>query len=126
MESTQRMRNYIIKQLKVTPAEMRNIGIERAHRIGTPKRGKARPIIAKFSFFKEKEYIRSQAKNLSGTNFGLAEDYPKEILQVRKELIPNLREAKEKGKKASIRFDKLIVDGKLFAGKAKLQSYRCL
>ena len=76
MESTKRiLRNFTIKELKVPQTELSNIGIERVHRIRSPQRGNARPIIWKVCFFKQKEYIRSQAKNLRGTNFGLVEDY---------------------------------------------------
>ena len=114
------LRNFIIKELKVDEEEMQNISIERDHRIGKPSTT-PRPIIAKFSFFKDKEYIRSKARNLKGTKYSLAEDFPKEIVERRKELLPNLREAKASGQKATVKYDKLIIEGKVIAGS---ESYR--
>ncbi|KAK3742920.1 hypothetical protein QZH41_004490 [Actinostola sp. cb2023] len=62
-----------------------NISIERVHRTiaaKPPTTMKPRPIIAKFSYFKEKERIRMMAKNLKGTTFGIAEDYAPEVLEI--------------------------------------------
>ena len=121
MEKTENiLRNFIIKELKVDEEEMQNISIKRAHRIGKPSTT-PRPIIAKFSFFKHKEYIRSKARNLKGTKYGLAKDFPKEIVERRTELLPNLLEAKANGQKATIKYDKLIIEGKVIAGS---ESYR--
>ena len=122
MEKTENnLQNFIIKELKVDEEEMQNISIERAHRIGKPSTT-PRPIIAKFSFFKDKEYIRSKARNLKGTKYGLAEDFPKEIVKRRKELLPNLREAKASGQKAIIKYDKLIIEGKVIEDRNHIEA----
>ena len=116
MEVTEKkLRNFFQQELKIPHSKINEIAIERAHRLGKPVTGKARPIIAKFSFFKDKEYVRLQAKNLKKTNYGLAEDFPQEILDIRKELVPYLKEAKKEGKRATLKYDRLIIDGKLYS-----------
>ena len=56
------------------------------HRIGlkvdTPVWGhpaKPRVIVAKFTYFKDRERVRKLAKRLKGTNFGVQEQFPEEI-----------------------------------------------
>ena len=112
-EST--LRNFMDKELRVE--EVEDISIERAHRVGKPRSdGKPRPIIAKFSFFKDKSYVLSKAPNLAGTNFGVFSDFPKEVVDIRKSLLPHLRAARKRGCKAKLVYDKLYIDGQLFRG----------
>ena len=90
------------------------ISFERVHRIG-PRHGqngpKHRPIVAKFSHFKTKEEVRKKGPNLRGKPFGINEQFPQEIVNRRKELMPMLRKAKREGHKATISVDRLIIDG---------------
>lgn len=103
------------KELRVD--DVKEISIERAHRIGKPRSdGRPRPIIAKFSFFKEKDYVLSKAPILAGTNFGVSPDFPKEIVDNRKSLLPHLRAARKRGCAAKLVYDKLYIDGGLFQG----------
>ena len=109
------LRNFMDKELRVKDVE--DISIERAHRVGKPRSdGKPRPIIAKFSFFKDKSYILSKAPNLAGTNFGVSSDFPKEVVDIRKSLLPHLRAARKRGCTAKLVYDKLYIDGQLFRG----------
>lgn len=107
------LRKFLTKELKAEDAE--EISIERAHRIGKPRvDGKPRPIIAKFSFFKDKDYVLSLGSNLAGTKFGVAPDFPKEVVDIRKSLVPHLKAAKKSGRQAKLVYDKLYIDGQLF------------
>ena len=109
------LRNFLDKELRV--ADVEDISIERAHRVGKPRSdGKPRPIIAKFSFFKDKSYVLSKAPTLAGTNFGVSSDFPKEIVDIRKSLLPHLRAARKRGCTAKLVYDKLYIDGRLFQG----------
>ena len=102
--------NFMKQKLKVEDVD--EISIERAHRIGKPlSDGKPRPIIAIFSFFKDKDYVLSQASNLVGTKFGVAPDFPKEIVDIRKSLVPHLKDAKKRGCVAKLVYDKLYING---------------
>ena len=54
-----------------------------------------RPIIAKVSFFKDKQQLKSHIKHLPRGNwFGVADDFPKKANEIRKELYPVLKQAK--------------------------------
>ena len=92
-----------------------NIEIERAHRVGPRRQGKSRPIVAKFLRFKQKEAIKNAApRALRGTKFGVNEQFPKEIAERRRQLIPIMKEHKSKGLKATLAFDKLHTDSATF------------
>ena len=59
---------FMEEKLKMEEEETSDICIERAHRLGKGKDDKrTRPIIAKFSFHKDKERILSKAYILAGT-----------------------------------------------------------
>ena len=92
--------------------DVRDIAFHRVHRMGKPIAGKARPIVAKFVLFKDREKVRKLAKEkLSGTAFGINEQYPREINERRKALYPTFKRAKQQGKRANFVLDKLFVDG---------------
>lgn len=106
--------DFIKNKLEIT----KDIEFERVHRMGKKIQGKLRPVIAKFSKFKDREIVRKQAptvlKRTENKEFGVNEQYPKEINDRRKELYPYLKSAKRNGKRANLVLDKLYVDGKLF------------
>ena len=67
----------------------------------------------KFNYHQDREHVRLNAKNLRGTNIGISEQFPSEIETIRKQLYPQLRKAKEEGKRAKIVKGKLIIDGRV-------------
>ena len=84
-------------------------------RRNTTLAGKPRTIIAKLSFYKDKSRIFQYAKNMDrSTKIGVAEDYPKEIDNIRKELLPVLRNAKKENAQAAFNVDKLIINGQIY------------
>ena len=95
--------------------EIDEIPIERAHRLGKVRQDKKpRPIIAKFSFHKDKERILSNARTLAGTNYGISQDFPREIVEIRKGLIKAMKEAKKEGHDTKLVYDKLYINGKRY------------
>jgi hypothetical protein len=112
------LREFIVNNLSISMDDLHEISIERAHGIEKTDRyrhnDRPRPIIAKFTFFKDKYFVLSKANNLAGSKYGLSEDFPKEIVQVRKSLLPHLKEGRKKGEKAKLVFDKLYVDGQIY------------
>ncbi|CAB3259882.1 unnamed protein product [Arctia plantaginis] len=85
--------------------------INKIYRLGKEKSsGKPRPIL--FSFVSEwkKNKVMEKKKNLK--NVYVTEDYTKEVLEKRKTLQAQLKEEREKGNIAYLKFDKLIVKGK--------------
>ncbi|KAH9368948.1 hypothetical protein HPB48_001016 [Haemaphysalis longicornis] len=88
-------------QIEVAPTD-----IERAHRLGKFVAGKNRPIIVKFSHFKVKNAILSNAKNLKDTDFSISEDYSPNTRLARKNL---LQFANSQKKSFKLRYDKLTI-----------------
>ena len=98
----------------------------RIHRIPThpiagkstnKKKKQARHIIAKVSFFKDKKLIKSYIKNLpKGRRYGVADDFPNEVEEIRKALYPLLKKAKQDKKKAFFNIEKLVIDNAVYHG----------
>lgn len=90
-----------------TEATVENYEINKAYRLGI--RGeKTRPILVSFTTtWKRDEVLRKKLKMATGIYF--KEDFSKETLERRRELLPKLKEERDKGKIAHIRGDKLIV-----------------
>ena len=72
------LRRLMETKLKVSKKESKEISLERIYRIGksNSNNSKPRPLIAKFTFHKDKEFVLAQGKNLRGTNFAVARDFP--------------------------------------------------
>ena len=86
------------------------IKIEQANRMG--KQGpRNRPIIAKLSEFSQRQEVRKSAINLNGTEFGISEQLPGEVMKRRKTLQPNLKELRNKNIKAHFVRDKIYING---------------
>ncbi|XP_046562682.1 uncharacterized protein LOC124271574 [Haliotis rubra] len=78
-----------------------------------PNRTRPRPIVAKFTEFKDREIIRQSAyKHLKGTSCYINEQFPKEIEDRRKQLYPVRREAARSGDKVRLVVDKLYIGDK--------------
>lgn len=80
-----------------TKKDWKEILFEHVHPIrkSNSNNSKPRPLIAKFTFHNDKEFVLGQAKNLRGTNFAVARDFTKEIVKKRKLLVPTIKGCKE-------------------------------
>ena len=78
------------------------VKIDRLHCNGTKgmKNSKQRPIVVKFSWHRDKEIVRRNARKLKGTKIGVVEQFPEEIESVRETLYPELEKAEAEGKKS--------------------------
>lgn len=112
----QAIKDFMQSALKLPLDSVNNIGFHRVHRLGAKVNttGKPRAIIAKFEHFKQKELVKSKAKELKGTSFSIYDQYPKEIQERRRILLPIMKSYREKGKRAILSVDKLYVDGVLY------------
>lgn len=97
-----------------------NVEIERdideIGRIGKFEEGKKRPILVKLLKESTKSKILKNAKQLKGTTIWIEEDFPKNIQEERRTLIPRLKEARNRGHRAVLKYNKLIVDGEIYRG----------
>ena len=85
-DCVEKVLKLVENELKITHAKQ--ILIYRAHRMGRYQRTKTRPIVAKFAYFPNREEIRKAAKNLEGTNYSIGQQFPKEIQERRRQLVP--------------------------------------
>ena len=102
-----------------------NIGedfeIERCHRVNSRTRrsnyrsGQAeepRPIVAKFSKWKEKEIVLKKAREIKPQGVRFLADLSSRTIQKRSDQVPKLLEARRQGKVAFFVLDKLIIKDK--------------
>ena len=94
------------------------IKLHRAHRIGKYNAQKTRPIVAKFAFYPERERVRYCAKDLVYPK-GISQQFPQEILEIRKRLWPILKKARDEKKEAFFVADRLYINGHLYREPAK-------
>ncbi len=113
--TTEMIHDLLENKLEIEDARNK-IKIDRSHRIGRIRVGnnKPRPIVVKFNFHQDCEYVRMNAKKLKGTKIGISERFPEEIESIRKTLYPELKKAKREGKRAKIVKDKLIIEGQVY------------
>ena len=121
----QLLKAALYHHLKINAQE---IQFARVHRIGRKIRGKTRPIVAKFERFKERQMVRDaffdhlnkvkkrneESGKQEKVQIGIAEQFPAEVQQKRKSLIPKMKEAKNEGKKVKLVRDQLYINGQLF------------
>ena len=120
-DTEETLRRFLKKEIKISQRDVNKIEFERVHRIptrpNTVQRSKPRPIIAKVSFFQDKEFIKAHIKNLrKGAKLGVADDFRREVDEVRKELQPVLKKARQERKLAFFNIEKLIIDGRMYHG----------
>ena len=111
--SERKLREHIQSALKLSRDMVDSIRFERVHRSpGQPIPGKIRNVVAKFTFFQDRERVRREWKELKGTNFSMFEQFPKAVSDKRRKLVRQMKDAREQGKRAWLVYDTLYVDGK--------------
>ena len=70
---------------------------------------KPQSVVAKFLNFKDSQVVLKSAKNLRGHNIWVREDYSDRVNEIRRQLVPQMKAEREAGKRAFIRFNKLVV-----------------
>ena len=112
------LKTFMEQYLGIKSEEIAEIEFQRLHRIGKPKEdSRSKPIIARFLRYGDREFIFSKAKFLKGTEYGISDDVPREIMKRRKAQGKKLYEARKAGKRAYFSRaepDKLFIDGVLF------------
>ena len=107
--------DVICKKLRI----QETLHIERAHRVGKQmsdshdgSKNRPRPIIAKFTYWKQKEKALRAARELKPEGVQFYADFAKRTLQRRASQIPKLLVERKKGKVAYFVMDQLIVKDK--------------
>ncbi|KAL8564100.1 hypothetical protein ACOMHN_034577 [Nucella lapillus] len=86
----------------------REIEFDRVHRLGNRENS---PIIARCTFYKDKEEILRAKKNLKGSRVFVGEDLSQRVRDIRKRLTPHLKAAKGAQKRATMIYDHLLIEG---------------
>lgn len=101
-------RNFIIWTEQYLSLKISYIDIQEIKRIG--KKGeKLRPLVVTFTTLGTKIKILKHKRALKDTHYYIKEDYPKYVLEKRRELQEQLQQEREKGNLAKIIYDKLII-----------------
>lgn len=83
--------------------------IEEARRLGKKDGGKTRPIVVTLTTLGMKINILKNKKKLNDTPYYIKEDFPREVIEERKKLSAQLKEERDKGRKAFLKYNKLII-----------------
>lgn len=78
-------------------------------RIGRKSEGKVRPILVTFTTYRRKIIVLKNKKLLKDQNIFITEDYPKSVLEIRKNLQEELTEIRKSGSFAFINYDKIVI-----------------
>lgn len=114
------VRTFMQERLEIPEEEVKKIQLERVHRLGQRKeQGKPRPLVAKFTSSKRKDQVLSLSRKLKGTRFYMSNQYPAEVVEKRRTLIPIMNALKQKGQKVRLVADKLYVNGELYRSDGK-------
>lgn len=105
--------NLFRDKLKIKDNDLKEINIERIHRVGNPTNRRNRNIVAKLSS-KGKTKVMTHLKNLPRDDkIKIHDQYPQEINTRRNKLWPQYIEARQAKKEAKFVMDKLIIDKKV-------------
>lgn len=106
---------FLEKVLKVDNSRSK-VRIDRAHRIKSthPNRDKPRPIVVKFLDTASKMLVKDQLRSmkLRDSPYNVSEQFPPEVQQRRRDLIPVMIQARKDGKRANLVRDKLYIDNR--------------
>ena len=93
-----------------------HIEFHNVHRLRKRTDGKPRGIIAKFTKFKDKVAVLKAApeKLKDKPNYSVNQQYPTEVVNRRRQLIPIMKEARRREQRANLVVDKLYIDGRLY------------
>lgn len=84
------------------------------HRVGRFSDKTARPIIVNFASYKKKQEVMSCAKKFKGSEYSVDQDYSTETRNVRKRLWEYAKIQEADKSKIKLKYDKLILNGKVF------------
>lgn len=111
--------NTVILKMGVEIDE--KIEVDEIRRIGKYDSNRTRPILVKFTKESTKMKILRSARKLKGTDIWVDEDYPKNIQEERRELIQKMKEARNKGETAILRYNKLIINNEIYKKQRKVE-----
>ena len=110
---TEKVKKFMTEQLAMSPEDVQNINIQKCHRL--PGKAKPNAVICRFANMPDRELVFSQKTKLYGTGLRISENFPEEISRRRRTLFPIMSSAMKMGKKAMMKYDKLVIEGKKYS-----------
>lgn len=107
-ETKKVIQDLCLEKLKV------DVRITRAHRVGGRIKDWPRPIVLKMAVEEDKEKVLENKRSLKGTKIYIEEDYSMRVRQQRRELFTIAKQERLLGRKASVNFNKLTMNGRKF------------
>ncbi|XP_067652485.1 uncharacterized protein [Haliotis asinina] len=87
--------------------------IDNAKRIHSQSSG-PRPILVTFKDFQSKMIVLRASGKLKNSRISVSQDYTQRVRDIRRKLKTFMDQAREKGSFSALRYDKLIIDNKLY------------
>lgn len=98
---------------EISGTNFANDHLEAVFRMGKKQENtdRIRPVLISFASIKNKNLVMQKTKLFVESGYGLSEDFPKEVSERRRVLLPIVKVLKSENLKAVLRKDKLVVDG---------------
>ena len=106
------VKQFLCDDVQITTDKVESITFDRLQRTGKKFPNKTRKIVAVFKDSKDKEFVKTHRLQLENSQKFMHDQYPPEIVEQRRKLVPILIKAKKDNKTAYIRYNKLIIDGR--------------
>lgn len=107
------VRHFLSKEMNIPDSNIKEIYIDRCHRIGKKDTNRCRAIVAKLATSLSKQTILRHGKHLAGKKFSVSQQQPREYEERKKQLIPLYQKPCENKVPARWFKDKLFVNDKL-------------
>jgi tRNA threonylcarbamoyladenosine modification (KEOPS) complex Pcc1 subunit len=119
-ENTDEKIFQILEEKLEIPDARNKIQIDRTHRDGRKRNAQRKPraIVVKFNYFRDREFIRQNARKLRGTRIRIAEQFPEEIEKITQTLYLEMKKAKAAKQRVRMVRDKLFINGVEFKPQA--------
>lgn len=112
----------VLKQFLTKELEVNDIQFHNVHRLKPRRDGKPPSIVAKFVYNKDKDTVINAARTkLVDKQYKVYQQYPQEISDRRRELVPRMKELRDQNQRAYIVKDKLFVNGRPYVHDARGQ-----
>ena len=112
-QTEKRLRFFLVEKLHMAHEAVKQLHFYRVHRFGSRSNTMIyRRVVTKFTFNKQREVVRKLRKNLEHTDYYISEQFPKEVSDRRRALVPTVLKARSDGKEAWISYGKFYVASK--------------
>ncbi|PJE78134.1 hypothetical protein CI610_02935 [invertebrate metagenome] len=111
------VRSFLYNELDIQDVEFGNV-----HRFGKRKQDRPRPIVARFLYQSQHSLVLSRSYLLRGTRYGVNEQFPSAVEEIRKKLYPVAKRLRRLNHKVKFVRDKMYVDGVLYTGEESVET----